>query len=94
MVIRVLAIVWLALIGASVYLPTQTQATGDGFTRGTNRIGVFLAWHGVALVGAIVIRAMGRRSDEPSWLVSGPLMVHGLVGVGLVIYTIFQLTTG
>lgn len=60
-----LVVLWVALFGAAFLGAWATPATGDGFTRGLNRVMVFLSMQVVAGVVAAVVLVTGRRLFEP-----------------------------
>ncbi|RVT85880.1 hypothetical protein DXV76_09065 [Rhodobacteraceae bacterium CCMM004] len=39
-----LLILWAAAYAASIVIPALTERTGDGFTRGLNRVSLFFGW--------------------------------------------------
>jgi len=76
--------VWLAVSVWSVVVTQTTPATGDGFTRGSNRVMLFFLWQGVAaLIGAVIWR-LGRRFDQRTagrWLCRVPRSTQCVSGV-------------
>jgi hypothetical protein len=56
--------VWLLLFVISFVTLQVVQPTGDGFTRGLNRIVAFLSWQGAAFVVAMVLAWLTRRAAE------------------------------
>ena len=64
--IWILLAAWAVAVGLSV-LPMLEPATGDGFTRGMNRISGFFQFQALALLIGLVILAMRGRA-EGSWL--------------------------
>jgi hypothetical protein len=56
--------VWLALFILSFIMLQVVGASGDGFTRGLNRIAAFLSWQGAALVVAMILEWVTRRAVE------------------------------
>ena len=90
-------IVWAALVAKGFLAYMATEATGSGFTRGSNRIAEFLRWEGLALGVAIIGTIAGRvasatgitrfASRIPFWLSGGffALLVIGFVA--LLIYS-------
>lgn len=76
---------WVVAIVLSVVLAKTTTPTGDGFTRGWNRIGVFFGWQMVAAVLALVAWIAGLRQFKDSagwrWLSRVPILLE-LVFVG------------
>jgi hypothetical protein len=66
-------IFWATAWAASFVIPMNTPPQGDGFTRGSNRIEIFLALQALAAILAIDIYALrpkaGNDSDRPDrWL--------------------------
>lgn len=49
-----LLLLWALLVAASFVHFALTEKTGSGFTRGMNRLEVFLRWQAAALVVAVV----------------------------------------
>jgi len=49
------------------FLAFTEQPTGDGFTRGLNRLSGFLQWQMIAIVTALVLLAL-RSQAETVWL--------------------------
>ena len=68
------------LFALSFVVPFSQEATGDGFTRGLNRVGSFLIWQGSALVVAVVTLLVGfsQRFSGSRWLSRTPAIVHAL----------------
>jgi hypothetical protein len=68
--VKVLTGVWLILFVGAFVAFRLTEPTGDSFTRGLNRMGVFFAWQGlaaiVAIVGAVAARGVDRTARP--WL--------------------------
>jgi type VI protein secretion system component VasK len=54
-------LLWVALIACSLWFAATTPKAGDGFTRGLNRVIVFVQWQAVAFVVALFAAARGRR---------------------------------
>ena len=53
-IVHVLAALWLVPFAVSFAMFLTTAPTGDSFTRGLNRITVFLTWQGAAFVVAML----------------------------------------
>lgn len=53
---------WVVVTGAALLVPRLIPATGDGFTRGANRLPVALALHGAALLVALVTAGISWRA--------------------------------
>lgn len=75
------AVLWLAVFALSFGIMLVTEPTGDGLTRGLNRIGVFLGWQAAAVVVALGALALGagRLEARPAvrWLSRAPAIVQG-----------------
>jgi len=56
-------LVWIGLIAASLWFAANTPKTGDGFTRGLNRVVIFFQWQLGAFAVALFAAARGRRSE-------------------------------
>ncbi len=56
---------WVAAWGLSV-MQLLAEPTGDGFTRGMNRMSGFLGWQGVAGMIALSLWGVGRGFAKPS----------------------------
>ena len=81
--------VWAGCYAASFLLSYMAEPTGDGFTRGWNRILIWLGWQTVALGVAIVALVVTRRGRErigTSLYRVGhfPASVSGLTSLGIV----------
>ncbi len=82
----VLLLVWLAMLAWSVIGARITPPTGDGFTRGLNRLALFMGWQAAAGVLGLVIFAGGRGLPR-GWLrrlTWAPLGLAGLLVAGIV----------
>jgi len=66
LLLMVLMALWLAAYGYSVYYGLRTDPTGDGFTRGLNRVTGFLGWQGVAGILAFACFGVGRSFPKGS----------------------------
>ena len=89
--------VWTALFSLSFILLFTLEPTGDGFTRGLNRIGAFLTWQGFALVVAIIAllagRGLGRDTPGLRWLCRTPAIIQVLMAlllVGVILFARFS----
>ena len=85
-------VLWTALFALSFVLPYLLESTGDGFTRGLNRITAFVIWQGIAIAVAIVAWLLGlgisREGPHSRWLSRIPAIVHSsmvLLAIGLVL---------
>lgn len=85
-----LAGIWAALYAASFLLAAHTAPTGDGFTRGMNRLTVFVQYQVGAGLVAVVIWAMGQhlRRRWQRWLARVP----GCLALGQVLLVIGVIT--
>jgi hypothetical protein len=83
--------VWFVLFVVSFVVMAVVEPTGDGFTRGLNRVVSFLTWQGLAFVAAMTLaaltyRAVGRGVDKVRLVGYAPLAVSVfLVGSFVVI---------
>lgn len=57
---------WLVAWGYSVVFVISADPTGDGFTRGLNRISGFLGWQGVAGMLAFAVWGVGLGFPKSS----------------------------
>lgn len=89
--------VWVALFAAGFVAYAVTEATGDSFTRGLNRIGGFLGFEAAAAIAAIMSWiAMRRcRDRDRAILVAGytPPIVSGLLWGVLVSFVLLAIAT-
>lgn len=58
---------WAGLYAASFIVAHGTAPTGDGFTRGLNRLMVFFQYQIAAAVVAIVVWGIGSAFDKGTW---------------------------
>lgn len=89
-----LILIWILVVIVSLVAPRFVAATGDGFTRGLNRVGIFLGWQfgafTVAVVLAIIVWTRLNAGRSIKWLFSIPLLLHllsVLLVVGFLVYT-------
>ena len=72
-IVWAVAAVWLVLFLASFVVLQVTPPTGDGFTRGLNRIASFMTWQGaafgLAMVGALLTYRFGGAGGKYGKLV-------------------------
>lgn len=92
-----LLLLWLVLFVAAFVAPRFVAPTGDGFTRGLNRLGLFFIWHLAAFLVAIIAAVMGwlkyKGVRAAPWVCSAPLLVHLVLiflVAGVVIFTRFN----
>jgi hypothetical protein len=57
---------WVLVFAGSFVVPWLTPASGDGFTRGLNRITGFFGWQLAAGVVAVVVWVLGSRFGRKS----------------------------
>ena len=95
--VNVLLLIWAVVFVLSIALAWLQEPTGDGFTRGLNRLGVFFGWQGVALAIAVIAWLMGRGVDyerpRSRWLTRIPAIIHAsmvVLIVGLVVILRFS----
>jgi len=78
---------WAGLFAYAFIAFQATAPTGDGFTRGYNRVGVFLTWQGYALIAAIAAWILGRNARRASPATKAaarlPLVISGLFFLGV-----------
>ena len=78
LLLTVLAAVWLMAFVYSFASFLIVEPEGSGFTRGLNRVKVFLGWQGIAGVAGIAIFGVSR-----AWPRESPIRQAGMVPVGL-----------
>ena len=86
-------VIWAILFSLAFVYACQTEPTGDGFVRGMNRVGIFLAWQAGALIAAIVAVVVSRsvsKDDFPVLRGLG-LVPVGIMGVGVATVVILGL---
>lgn len=88
---------WILIFAASFALPFVLEPTGDGFTRGLNRIAALFLWQGIAFAIAVVVWILGlgieRDRTGMRWASRVPAIVHVvsvLLVVGLVLWLRFS----
>lgn len=83
---------WAAIWVWSLIFLAITEPSGDGFTRGLNRVAGFLGWQGVAAALAVAVWIMGRGlAGGARWATRLPLIlalllvlgIAGMIGVAL-----------
>ncbi|MEM6833803.1 MAG: hypothetical protein ACFBZ9_11470 [Sphingomonadales bacterium] len=94
-ILMIAGVLWAGLCIYSFYAAMNTPPTGDGFTRGLNRIVLFLTWHGAAIATAIGLCIVGWRLEEKGWrwLSRTPILLHVVattIFFGVVLYTYQQ----
>jgi hypothetical protein len=88
--------IWAVLFVLSFVLAFSLEPTGDGFTRGLNRLSALIVWQGVAILVAIVALLAGLGIDKSTpklrWVSRIPALVHlttVLLIVGLILFLRF-----
>ncbi|WP_428409242.1 hypothetical protein [Hyphococcus sp.] len=74
------AIVWVALAVQGVFAYMTLEPSGDGFTRGLNRVMEFLRWEAIALAAAVIGFLAGRnrpKGDLSHFAARWPLYLSG-----------------
>lgn len=79
------AAIWIGLMAASFIVPPMIAPTGDGFTRGVNRLGFLLLFQVAAAAVAVFlfVLAQGEERSGLRWLMRIPLIWVGTVILGL-----------
>ena len=90
--------VWAILVLFSVLLPLFTEPTSDGFTRGLNRIGIFLGWQAAAFIVSLVSFFLTRARKGILTLHMRragrmPLFAHALVLFGIICFVVYAVAT-
>ncbi|MGI3183765.1 hypothetical protein [Nioella aestuarii] len=78
--LKIILLAWVAIMGISIFGYILTEASGDGFTRGLNRIMVFLGWQIAGLVVALIclfLRARVEPGRPLRWVAMVPALVAG-----------------
>jgi len=92
-VLRILLGAWLVLVILSILVPALTPRTGDGFTRGINRLYSFFGYQATAGILAFVIAYLARssRSISKRWAILGlvPLGLTCLLVLGIIALFVF-----
>lgn len=86
-VILALLILWAVLWLGSIAVPALVAPTGDGFTRGLNRIGYFMGFQlGAGMIGVIVM-ILRPTTGRLRWIALIPVSLAGLLilAIGAVI---------
>ena len=92
-VFRIGLTLWALAFAASFVMTGMTDPTGDGFTRGLNRVTTFLGWQGAAGLIGIVLWVVGNGFAKGTWsrrLSRAPAAFFGLLVaaiVGLILYS-------
>ncbi|MCA0870990.1 hypothetical protein LCL97_09145 [Seohaeicola saemankumensis] len=79
-----LVVIWAAAFAMSFWALFGMEPTGDGFTRGLNRLTAFVGWQLLAAMVALCLWLVGRRIQNASglrWLSRVP----GLLAILLVL---------
>ncbi|MBI1392816.1 MAG: hypothetical protein GC152_08765 [Alphaproteobacteria bacterium] len=74
-----LAIFWAALVVMGLYAFRTIEPSGDGFTRGLNRLAAFFQWElGALLVAAVAWRVSRQSPRAPTRLIGrAPIILSG-----------------
>ena len=78
--LKILLLLWLAVMAGSFLAFQLTDETGDGFTRGLNRVMTFLGWQFAGLIIALLclfLRAKVDRGRPLRWIALVPALVAG-----------------
>lgn len=92
---KILLMVWAAAFAWSFISFSTAAPTGDGFTRGLNRVTGFLGWQGLATILAVAVWITGRGANLTGlqkWISRTPaLMALALVlaVLSLVLWSVF-----
>ncbi|MBV0910798.1 hypothetical protein [Anianabacter salinae] len=95
--VLVLLLLWGAAYAWSVIGFHLTEPTGDGFTRGSNRVMVFFGWQCVAAVVGAAIWLAGNRLEAGTTvrqLSRVPLILAALLVAALGALLLFVIITG
>jgi hypothetical protein len=85
-------ILWALAFAASFIVTGMTDPTGDGFTRGLNRVTTFLGWQAAAGLIGIVLWVVGNGFAKGTWarrLSRAPAAFFGLLVaaiIGIILY--------
>ncbi len=83
---------WVLAFGYAFVAFWTTAPTGEGFTRGTNRVVTYLGWQGVAGMVAIAVWGVGRgwpKGSSARWLSVVPMalaLLHVAAIVAIVLW--------
>jgi len=83
--------IWALAYGGSFVSFIITDPSGDGFTRGLNRLTTFLGWQFAAGILAVIIWSLGKHFGAGSkgrWLCRTPI----LLALGLVLFVVGIIT--
>ncbi|MEM7571146.1 MAG: hypothetical protein AAF337_15250 [Pseudomonadota bacterium] len=86
---------WLCVFVYSFFSVMGVEPTGEGFTRGLNRLMIFFGWHVAALVGAIAVLMVGWRVESAGlkWLARTPALIHLLAVIAVLGAALWQYQT-
>lgn len=85
-------ILWLGIYTWSFSPFILTEPTGDGFTRGMNRVTTFLGWQLLAGLVALGIWRGGRifeRSSAGRWIARLPILLFSLLVLAIAAFFIY-----
>lgn len=78
--LKILLLLWLAVMAGSFLAFQLTAETGDGFTRGLNRVLAFVGWQFAGLIIALIclfLRARVEWGRPLRWIALVPALVAG-----------------
>jgi len=87
MAVILLLALWAMAFALSFILFAITEPSGDGFTRGINRVSLFLGWQAIAGLLAVAAFGVSRPLNGAAGMrraASVPLAVSGAVGIAFV----------
>jgi len=91
-ILIVLLLLWAAIYLTSFVIPALSEATGDGFTRGMNRVTAFFGWQIVAGVLGLIIWMLGRSEEMSTsmrWITRLPVLLASallIVTIGIILW--------
>lgn len=93
----IILLLWVVVFALAFIVPRFTAATGDSFTRGWNRIGLFFLWQCGAFILAVVSAVQAwtvlRSQKVMRWVSSIPMIIHLLMillVVGVILFSRFN----
>jgi hypothetical protein len=90
MKILIFALIWAVVLSLAFIIPRSIEPTGDGFTRGANRLPATLGLHCLSFLLALFIAGWSyrTRADIDTWLLMAgfaPLLISILAVMLLVV---------
>ncbi|MEO0411210.1 MAG: hypothetical protein AAF221_05120 [Pseudomonadota bacterium] len=84
-------VLWAGLFVYSFFSTQGVEPTGDGFTRGMNRVSIFMSWHFAAFVVSIAVIVAGWPLEKKlhKWLSRLPVLIHVLAVIGVIGTAVF-----